>query len=56
MILPPANRWHGRQVTALARLANAHDALGRATERQARSTAATSRRIGAPTSTHARPE
>ena len=48
MILPPANRWHGRQVTALARLSTAHDALyrllrrllapmlARATERQAR--------------------
>jgi hypothetical protein len=36
MILPPANRWQGRQVTALARLATAHDALVRATERQAR--------------------
>ena len=36
MILPPANRLQGRQVTALERLATAHDELARATERQAR--------------------
>jgi hypothetical protein len=36
MMLPPANRWQGRQIAALVRLSTAHDALVRATERQAR--------------------
>jgi hypothetical protein len=36
MIFPPANRWQGRQVSALERLAAAHDELARATQRQAR--------------------
>jgi hypothetical protein len=36
VILPPPNRWHDRQVTALAGLSSSHDALARATERQAR--------------------